>query len=208
LGTWYEEILLKEVNGLNRDTAIVVIAVVALVLVSYQAGYIPFADNDTSEKVDSEPLNETENETSPSSLDEIHPLATTCLTHGGLTRHDHMYLYIQINGESVTIPENTGVYTETCNEEGAEMHVVHTHTSDGKLHLEMQTNETVELGVFFDIWGQHFDETGIFDYRVNETHAMTMSVRDSDGNISDVDTYDHFILLDGQDILIDYGPRA
>ncbi len=195
-------------NDLNRDTAIVVIAVVALILVSYQAGYIPFADNDTSEKVDSEPINESENETSPSSLDEIHPLASTCLTHGGLTRHDHMYLYIQVNGESVTIPENTGVFTETCNEEGAEMHVVHTHTSDGKLHLEMQTNESVELGVFFDIWGQHFDETGIFDYRVNETHAMTMSVRDADGNISDVDTYDHFILLDGQDILINYGPRA
>ena len=195
-------------NGLNRDAAIVVIAVVALVLVCYQAGYTPFADDDTSEKVDSEPLNESENETSPSSLDEIHPLASTCLTHGGLTRHDHMYLYIQINGESVTIPENTGVNTATCNEEGAEMHVVHTHTSDGKLHLEMQTNESVELGVFFDIWGQHFDETGIFDYRVNETHAMTMSVRDADGNISDVDTYDHFILLDGQDILINYGPRA
>ena len=96
-------------NGLNRDVAIVVIAVVALVLVSYQAGYIPFADDDTSEKVDSEPVNETVTETSSSSLDEIHPLASTCLTHGGLTRHDHMYLYIQVNGESVTIPENTGV---------------------------------------------------------------------------------------------------
>ena len=178
-------------NGLKRDTAIVAIAVVALVLVCYQAGYIPFDDNDTSEKVD-----------------EIHHLALTCLDHSGLTRHDHMHLSIQINGKSVTIPENTGIDTETCNEDGARMHVVHTHTSDGKLHLEMQTNETVELGVFFDIWGQHFDETGIFDYRVNETHAMTMSVRDADGNISDVDTYDHFILLDGQDILINYGPRA
>ena len=196
-------------SGLNRDAAIVVIAVVALVLVCYQAGYIPIGDNyDNIEKVDSQPPNESWNGTTSSSLDEIHPLASTCLTHGGLTRHDHMYLYIQVNGESVTIPENTGVFTDTCNEEGAEMHVVHTHTSDGKLHLEMQTNETVELGVFFDIWGQHFDETGIFDYRVNETHAMTMSVRDADGNISDVDTYDHFILLDGQDILINYGPRA
>ena len=142
---------------MNRDAAIVVIAVVALILVSYQAGYIPLSDNDTSETVDSEPLNESMNATSSSSLDEIHPLASTCLTHGGLTRHDHMYLYIQINGESVTIPENTGVFTDTCNEQGAEMHVVHTHTSDGKLHLEMQTNESVELGVFFDIWGQHFD---------------------------------------------------
>jgi len=196
------------VNGLNRDAAIVVIAVVALILVSYQAGYIPFADDDTSEKVDSEPVNEPVNETSTSSLDEIHPLASTCLDHGDLTRHDHMYLSIRINGEFATIPENTGINTGTCNTSGANMHVVHTHSSDGKLHLEMQTNESVELGVFFDIWGQHFDETGIFDYRVNETHAMTMSVRDADGNISDVDTFDHFILLDGQDILINYGPRA
>ena len=88
------------------------------------------------------------------------------------------------------------------------MHVVHTHSSDGRLHLEMQTNEDVELGVFFDIWGQHFDETGIFEYRVNETHAMTMSVFDENGNQTIVDTYDKFILLEGQEILIDYGPRV
>ena len=62
--------------------------------------------------------------------------------------------------------------------------------------------------MFFDIWGQHFDETGIFDYRVNETHAMTMSVRDAEGNVSVVDSYDHFILLEGQEIFIDYGLRA
>lgn len=189
---------------MNRDVAIVVIAVVALILVSYQAGYISFdSDDETSDNVDTTPV-----ESGPTSLDEIHPLASTCLTHGGLTRHDHMYLYIQINGESVTIPENTGVNTKTCNENGAEMHVVHTHDPYGKLHLEMQTNEDVELGVFFDIWGQHFDETGIFEYRVNETHAMTMSVFDENGNQTIVDTYDKFILLEGQEILIDYGPRA
>ncbi|MBF15151.1 MAG: hypothetical protein CMA97_06530 [Euryarchaeota archaeon] len=143
-----------------------------------------------------------------SSLDEIHPLASTCLDHGELTRHDHMYLAIRIDGEFVTIPENTGINTDTCNESGANMHVVHTHSADGKLHLEMQTNEDVEIGVFFDIWGQHFDETGIFEYRVNETHDMIMSVRDANGNESVVDTYDHFILLEGQEIFIDYGLRA
>jgi hypothetical protein len=70
----------------------------------------------------------------------------------------------------------------------------------------MQTEEDVELGVFFDIWGQHFDETGIFEHRVNETHGMTMSVRDSENNVTVVDTYDHFILLEGQEIFIDFGP--
>ena len=131
-------------------------------------------------------------------------LASTCLTHGGLTRY-HI-ISISKSMVNLSIPENTGVYLKTCNEEGRNACRPYAYV-DGKLHLEMQTNELF-VGVFFDIWGQHFDETGIFDYRVNETHAMTMSVRDADGNISDVDTYDHFILLDGQDILINYGPRA
>lgn len=192
---------------LNRDVAIVAISVVALVLVSYQAGYISFGADDP-ENVQSDSDNVSDDEMLPSSLDEIHPLASTCLDHGGLTRHDHMYLSIRINGEFATIPENTGINTGTCNESGANMHVVHTHSSDGKLHLEMQTNESVELGVFFDIWGQHFDETGIFDYRVNETHDMIMSVRDADGNVTVVDSYDQFILLEGQEIFIDYGLRA
>ena len=192
---------------MNRDVAIVAISVVALVLVSYQAGYISFGADDP-ENVQSDSDNVSDDEMLPSSLDEIHPLASTCLDHGGLTRHDHMYLSIRINGEFATIPENTGINTGTCNESGANMHVVHTHSSDGKLHLEMQTNESVELGVFFDIWGQHFDETGIFDYRVNETHDMIMSVRDADGNVTIVDSYDQFILLEGQEIFIDYGLRA
>ena len=115
---------------MNRDVAIVVIAVAALILVSYQAGYISFDSDDGADNVDATPV-----ESGPTSLDEIHPLASTCLDHGGLTRHDHMYLSIRINGEFATIPENTGINTGTCNQEGANMHVVHTHSSDGKLHL-------------------------------------------------------------------------
>ena len=194
MGARHQENFIQKVIPLNRDIAIVVFAAVALIVVSYQAGYLSFDTDET--------------ETPPSSLDEIHPLATTCLDHSGLTRHDHMYLLIRINGELVTVPENVGINTASCNESGANMHVVHTHSNDGKLHLEMQTDEDVELGVFFDIWGYHFDSTGIFDYRVNETHSMTMSVRDAEGNVTDVDTFDHFILLEGQEIFIDYGPRA
>lgn len=191
-------------SRLNRDVAIVAISIVALLLVSYQAGYLDFGtEEDTVEQTLEE---DDSGDTLPSSLDEIHPLASTCLEHGDLTRHDHMYLTIRVNGDFITIPENTGINTGTCNQTGATMHVVHTHSSDGKLHLEMQTEEDVELGVFFDIWGQHFDETGIFEHRVNETHGMTMSVRNGENNVTVVDTYDHFILLEGQEIFIDFGP--
>ena len=117
------------------DTAIVVIALTALLAVAYQGGYILSNDDSTSTSV-----NEITNETEQSnSLDEIHPLASTCLSHGELTRHDHMYLTIQIEEQFVTISENVGVNSDVCNESGANMHVVHTHSSDGKLHLEMQT---------------------------------------------------------------------
>ena len=207
MGARHQENFIQKVIPLNRDTAIVVLAAVALIVVSYQAGYLSF-DADESENAVTESDEGNTTETPPSSLDEIHPLATTCLDHSGLARHDHMYLLIRINGELVTVPENVGINTASCNESGANMHVVHTHSNDGKLHLEMQTEEDVELGVFFDIWGYHFDSTGIFDYRVNETHSMTMSVRDAEGNVTDVDTFDHFILLEGQEIFIDYGPRA
>ena len=176
----------------------------ALLAVAYQGGYILSNDDSNSTSV-----NEITNETEQSnSLDEIHPLASTCLSHGELTRHDHMYLTIQIEEQFVTISENVGVNSDVCNESGANMHVVHTHSSDGKLHLEMQTEEDVELGVFFDIWGQHFDETGIFDYRVNSTHELVMYNRDGNGTLEEIDSFDNYILQNNQDIIISYRERA
>ena len=175
-----------------------------LLIVAYQGGYILSEDDDSNPTTVIDNNDELEQS---NSLDEIHPLASKCLSHGELARHDHMYLTIQIEEQFVTIPENVGVNSNTCNESGANMHVVHTHSSDGKLHLEMQTEEDVELGVFFDIWGQHFDETGIFDYRVNSTHELVMFNRDANGTLEEVDLFDNYILLEGQDIIISYRER-
>ena len=178
---------------------------IGLLIVAYQGGYILSGDDDSNPTSVIDTTDELEEN---NSLDEIHPLASTCLSHGGLTRHDHMYLTIQIEEQNVTIPENVGVNSNACNESGADMHVVHTHSSDGKLHLEMQTDEDVELGVFFDIWGQHFDETGIFDYRVNSTHELVMFNRDVNGTLEEVDSFDNYILLNNQDIIITYRERV
>jgi hypothetical protein len=173
--------------------------------VAYQAGY--FLSEDESPSPTST-VETTDGGEISNSLDEIHPLASTCLSHGEMTRHDHMYLTIQIEEQFVTIPTNVGVNSTSCNEQGANMHVVHTHSSDGKLHLEMQTEEDVELGVFFDVWGQHFDENGIFDYRVNSTHELVMFNRDVNGTLEEVDLFDNYILLKNQDIIISYRERA
>ena len=138
-----------------------------------------------------------EDSESPASLnntsDEMHPLGMECLDHEGLAMHFHPYLTILIDGNEYSIPGNTGIDTDVC--KGA-MHMTHTHDDSGKIHVESKQVEEVPLEVFFDVWGKHFDETGIMEYR-DGTIEMTV-----DGQIS-TDFQTH-ILEDGQNIVISY----
>ncbi|MBT3653020.1 MAG: hypothetical protein HN541_06900, partial [Euryarchaeota archaeon] len=73
---------------------------------AYQGGYILSGDDESSQ---TSVIDTDEKLSQSNSLDEIHPLASTCISHGDLTRHDHMYLTIQIEEQFVTVPENVGV---------------------------------------------------------------------------------------------------
>jgi len=141
-----------------------------------------------------------------SSADEPDSLALECLDHTGLARHDHVTLKIFIDGEREMIPSETGINSGVCNTQGENMHTVHTHT-DQTLHIELNEAGDVPLGVFFDIWGVHFDETGIFDHRVNETHEMRMHVFAS-GEVASEDnrvtTFDAYLLQNGETIEVYY----
>ena len=135
-----------------------------------------------------------------STSDNPDSLAFECLDHSGLSRHDHAWLRIYIDGEEKEMPSPIGINTGVCNEQGANMHVVHVHDNQPNyLHIESNDPIDIPLGVFFDIWDVHFNETGIFDYRVNETHSMRMTV---DGIEST--EFDDLLLLDGQSIAIFY----
>lgn len=125
--------------------------------------------------------------------DEMHTLGKSCLDNHDVVMHFHPYLNIFIDGEEYQIPENTGIDTETCPQA---MHMTHTHDASGKIHVEGHQEVDVPLEVFFDVWGVHFDETGIFDYR-DGTIEMTV-----DGNVSTA--YENLILADGQNIVISY----
>jgi len=142
--------------------------------------------DDGEEDIESEPL--------VSSADEMHPLGESCLNgHDNISMHFHPYLTILVDGQEYLIPESTGIDTETC---PSAMHMTHTHSSDGKLHVEGHTVEQVPLEVFFDVWGKHFDETGLFEYR-DGTVEMTVN-----GVVNT--SYQNLILEDGQNIVITY----
>ena len=139
-----------------------------------------------------------------SSADDPDPLSKECVgDHSGLGRHDHSNLEIYINGDQRAIPTNLGINTDVCNQEGGSMHTVHTHDASGKLHIETAANVDMPLGVFFDIWGVHFNETGIFDYRVSNTHELIMTV---DGVVNN--DFDNYLLVDGKEIVIIFQARS
>jgi hypothetical protein len=138
-----------------------------------------------------------------STADDPDPIAQNCLDHSGLARHDHSNLNIYINGVENAVPSTIGINTEVCNQEGGNMHAVHTHDATGKLHIESNEDIDIPIGVFFDIWGVHFNETGIFDYRVNSTHELIMTI---DG-VANYD-FDDYLLVDGKEIAVVYQERA
>lgn len=147
-----------------------------------------------------EPEDEITEQVLPSSADELHPLAKECLNHDTLEMHIHPKITIVINGSEIEIPEKIGISTSQCN--GVQnMHVTHTHGNDGTIHVEMNEPGDVPLEVFFDVWGKHFNETGVLDQRVDAYHKIEMYV---DG--SKVNTYEDHLLEDKQQILIEFGP--
>ena len=176
---------------------ITAISLAALLVLLYQE-YIAESPNSAQSNSTDEPILPL-----ASTADNPDPIASNCLDHTGLARHDHSNLTIIINGNEHEIPSDLGINTEICNQEGAYMHAVHTHDASGRLHIESNTAIDIPIGVFFDIWGVHFNETGIFDYRVNSTHELIFIV---DG-VTNYD-YDDYLLVNNKEIVIMFQSRS
>lgn len=170
-------------------------------------------------ETDSEQASPTESETSPptvnasgnqaSTADSPDPLALECLDHSGLARHDHVTLKIFIDGNPYTIESAIGIQTDVCNGDENYMHTIHTHDDTGRLHVELNEAGNISLGVFFDIWGHHFDETGIFDYRSNSTHEMAMYIHAPNEDATEehrVVSFDDYLIQNGEVIEVHYRP--
>ena len=176
-------------------------------LLAYDAGRCESGEASPSSSVNDEvqpPVN------LASTADDPDPLSTECLDHDGLARHDHVTLEIHVDGVQQTVESNIGIQTEVCYGSENNMHAVHTHDTSGRLHIELNEAGDVPLGVFFDIWGVHFNETGIFDYRTNSTHEMAMYVYQS-GEVATednrVNSFDEYLILNGETIEVHYRPK-
>ncbi len=71
----------------------------------------------------------------------------TCDQAEGVVQHVHAHVAIYDRGKPVRIPEGVGI-----NNASQCLYWLHTHTSDGIIHIEAPVARVFTLGNFLDIW--------------------------------------------------------
>jgi hypothetical protein len=99
-------------------------------------------------------------------IDGIH-----CDTMEGAVEHIHSHLQIFNRGRSVEVPAQVGIMPIAgC------LYWVHTHASDGIIHIESPAVRTFTLGQFFDIWGQNLSRTQAGGVRAPRGRSLRFTV--------------------------------
>ncbi|MDE1841744.1 MAG: hypothetical protein KGI09_07670 [Thaumarchaeota archaeon] len=89
--------------------------------------------------------------------------------------HIHAHLDIFVNGQPITVPASIGIKDNTC------LYWLHTHKSDGIIHIESPKSRDFSLGEFLDIWKS--TNTGLPSTNENPIiyvngHVVTTSLKD------------------------------
>jgi hypothetical protein len=82
----------------------------------------------------------------------LKPLGLTPLGAEGQVLHIHQHLDIFVNGKHVTVPEAIGIKLKQ-DQSLDFITELHTHSTDGIIHLESPKAQTYSLGQFFGVWG-------------------------------------------------------
>jgi len=79
-----------------------------------------------------------------------------CDASEGALFHIHQHVTILDHGKAIDIPDDVGrPITGEC------LYWMHTHTSDGIIHIESPVFRSFTLGNFFDVWGQPLSLTAV-----------------------------------------------
>lgn len=120
--------------------------------------------------------------------------------------HWHPKLKIIIKGQEQFIPPNIGISIGNNMDNqisGMRMSPIHTHESDGTIHLENNKPwlkpETLTLGYFFKIWSRNLNSSCIFEYCNSEGGIITMTVN-GQPNFE----FERYIMHDKDEIIIEY----
>lgn len=120
--------------------------------------------------------------------------------------HWHALLEIEIKGNQVTIPPNTGIEIGKVRDteiSGGPHSPVHTHAADNTLHIEStcleKKPEVLKLSYFFEMWGEKFDKNCIFEHCNNGVYEVAMYVNGIRSN-----EFENYEVKDGDEIEITY----
>jgi hypothetical protein len=94
-----------------------------------------------------------------------------CESMEGAAQHVHSHLQIFNRGHKVEVPAQIGIMQIAgC------LYWLHTHSSDGIIHIEAPTTRTFTLGQFFDIWGQDLSRTTAASVHAPRGRTLRFSV--------------------------------
>lgn len=78
-----------------------------------------------------------------------------CQTNEQLAYHIHAHLSIYMDGQPFSLPATIGIASDqSC------IYWLHTHKTDGIIHIESPNANTYSLGTFFKLWQDHFSQLG------------------------------------------------
>lgn len=94
-----------------------------------------------------------------------------CEASEGAVEHVHTHLQLFNRGHALTVPAQIGI------PEGAGcLYWVHTHTTDGIIHIESPIARTFTLGEFFDVWGKELSRTQAGPLQASRHRVLRVTV--------------------------------
>jgi len=119
-------------------------------------------------------------------IDGIH-----CDQEEGAKFHIHQHFAPFDHGKPVAIPSDVGIpLLARC------LYWVHTHSSDGLIHIESPVFRTFTLGEFFDVWGQPLSATrmGPAKFSPGQLHAF-VNGQPYKGNPRKIELLEHSVIV-------------
>jgi hypothetical protein len=121
------------------------------------------------------------------------------LSEEGQVLHTHQHLDLFVDGKPVPVPANIGIDAD-----GGFISDLHTHETDGIMHVESPTKRDFTLGQFLAVWGLPLSADTIGTLR--ETGSKTLRVWVNGDEVTADPT--RIVLAEHQEIVIAYGTAA
>ena len=110
----------------------------------------------------------------------------------GMRTHIHQHLTLLDHGKSIVIPPNVGqIPARRC------LYWVHSHTSDGIIHIESPQARSFTLADFFAIWGQPLSPTQVASMHAAKGTSFKVWVNDKPftGDLRKIELAAHTVIV-------------